>query len=218
MTQMRGKNTCRILKEIRRQIAEQNDIEMVISECTYQGDCLGTCPKCEDEVRYLERELEKRQRLGKAAVISGIALTTMLGLPSCGSNAHTTQQESTQVETTTEEESDFLGFVAGEETPEFPGGIARLGSFIKENLQYPQEAIDAGIEGSVFLTFDIEEDGSVTNAKVKRGLGYGIDEEALRIVNSMPKWKPGKQGGEPAKFTYTLPIKFSLNKEENEKQ
>jgi len=81
---MKGKKTCKILKDIRRQIALDNDIELVISECTYQGDCLGTCPKCEAEVRYLERELEKRQRLGKVAMISGMALTTMLGLSSCG--------------------------------------------------------------------------------------------------------------------------------------
>ena len=70
----RGKQTCKILKEIRKQIAEENDIELVISECTYQGDCLGTCPKCEAEVRYLERELEKRQRLGKAAVVAGLSV------------------------------------------------------------------------------------------------------------------------------------------------
>ena len=79
----RGKQTCKILKEIRKQIAAENDIELVISECTYQGDCLGTCPKCEAEVRYLERELEKRQRLGKAAVIAGMAVGTMLTATSC---------------------------------------------------------------------------------------------------------------------------------------
>ena len=70
----RGKQTCKILKEIRRQIAEENDIKLVIEECTYQGDCLGTCPKCEAEVRYLERELEKRQRIGKAAVVAGLSV------------------------------------------------------------------------------------------------------------------------------------------------
>ena len=70
----RGKQTCKILKEIRKQIAEENDIELVVSECTYQGDCKGTCPKCEAEVRYLERELEKRQRLGKAAVVAGLSV------------------------------------------------------------------------------------------------------------------------------------------------
>ena len=64
----RGKKTCKILKEIRKQIAEENDISLITEECNYKGDCLGTCPKCEEEVRYLERELEKRQRLGKVAV------------------------------------------------------------------------------------------------------------------------------------------------------
>ena len=70
----RGKQTCKILKEIRKQIAAENDIKLVIEECTYQGDCLGTCPKCEAEVRYLEHELEKRQRLGKAAVVVGLSV------------------------------------------------------------------------------------------------------------------------------------------------
>ena len=79
----RGKQTCKILKEIRKQIAAENDIKLVIEECTYQGDCKGTCPKCEAEVRYLERELEKRQRLGKAAVIAGLSLGTMLTVSSC---------------------------------------------------------------------------------------------------------------------------------------
>ena len=81
----KGKRTCKILKEIRKQIAEENDINLVIEECTYQGDCTGTCPRCEAEVRYLEQELEKRQRLGKAVMISGLAVTTMLGAASCDS-------------------------------------------------------------------------------------------------------------------------------------
>ena len=69
----KGKQTCKILKEIRRQIAENNDIEYVTSECKRQGDCAGTCPKCEAEVRYLERELERRARLGKAVTVAGLA-------------------------------------------------------------------------------------------------------------------------------------------------
>ena len=84
----RGKQTCKILKEIRKQIAAENDIELVISECTYQGDCMGTCPKCESEVRYLERELEKRQRMGKAAVFAGMSLGTLLAATGC---CHSTQ-------------------------------------------------------------------------------------------------------------------------------
>ena len=73
----KGKQTCKILKEIRKQIAAENDIDLVVSECTYQGDCKGTCPKCESEVRYLERELEKRQRLGKAAMVAGLSVGLM---------------------------------------------------------------------------------------------------------------------------------------------
>lgn len=73
----RGKQTCKILKEIRRQIAEANGIELVTSECRYKGDCLGTCPKCEAEVRYLEQQLRSRQRIGKAVAIAGISVASL---------------------------------------------------------------------------------------------------------------------------------------------
>ena len=72
----RGKQTCKILKEIRRQIAEANDIEFVVSECRYKGDCLGTCPKCEAEVRYLEQQLRVRSLAGKAVSLAGISVAT----------------------------------------------------------------------------------------------------------------------------------------------
>lgn len=80
---MKGKEKCKILKEIRREIAANNDIEFVTSECKHQGDCLGTCPKCEAELRYLERELEKRQRLGKAVAVAGLTVSVALTSSSC---------------------------------------------------------------------------------------------------------------------------------------
>ena len=80
---MNGKNKCKILKEIRRQIAEQNDIEYVTSECQHKGDCKGTCPKCEAEVRYLEKELEKRQKLGRTVAVAGIAVALALSSVGC---------------------------------------------------------------------------------------------------------------------------------------
>ena len=80
---MKGKKRCKILKEIRRQIAENNDIEFITSECKYQGDCPGTCPKCEAEVRYLERELEKRMRLGKAVAVAGLAVALTTSTAGC---------------------------------------------------------------------------------------------------------------------------------------
>ena len=84
----RGKQTCRILKDIRRQIAEANDIEFITSECQYQGDCLGTCPKCEAEVRYLEQQLERKRMAGKAITILGISagLVAMAPMTSCSSS------------------------------------------------------------------------------------------------------------------------------------
>ena len=80
---MNGKSKCRILKEIRREIARQNDIEFVTSECKFQGNCTGTCPKCESEVRYLEQELAKRQRNGKAVAVAGIAAAMLVTAAGC---------------------------------------------------------------------------------------------------------------------------------------
>lgn len=79
---MRGKEKCRALREIRQKIAEQNDIAYIVSECRHQGDCSGTCPKCESELRYLETQLKIRQNLGKAIAITGLAIT-MPALTAC---------------------------------------------------------------------------------------------------------------------------------------
>ena len=80
----RGKETCRILKDIRRQIAEANDIEFITSECRYQGDCLGTCPKCEAEVQYLEQQLSARHAAGKTIALASIS-AGLIALSSCSS-------------------------------------------------------------------------------------------------------------------------------------
>ena len=80
---MNGKDKCRILKDIRRQIAEQNDIEWVVSECQHKGKCKGTCPKCESEVRQLEQALAKRRRIGKAVMVAGVSAACMTGLSAC---------------------------------------------------------------------------------------------------------------------------------------
>ena len=86
---MNGKGKCKILKDIRRQIAKDNDIEFVTAECKYQGDCTGTCPKCEAEVRYLEQELAKRQKAGKAIAVAGIAAALVIGAAGCGMDSPT---------------------------------------------------------------------------------------------------------------------------------
>mgnify|MGYP001091912956 CR=1 FL=1 len=90
----RGKQTCKILKEIRRQIAEANGIEFVTSECRYRGDCLGTCPKCEAEVRYIEQQLRSRQRMGKAVALAGISAGMIL-MSGCSGTSSSNQSDET---------------------------------------------------------------------------------------------------------------------------
>lgn len=121
----RGKRTCKILKEIRRQIAEANGIEFITSECRYKGDCLGTCPKCEAEVRYLEQQLSARSIAGKAVALAGISagMVLMSGCSGTSSNEskmnsrgntvvtaeHTEMMDNTtQGEPAVEEETDII--------------------------------------------------------------------------------------------------------------
>ena len=80
---MNGKSKCKVLKDIRKKIAEANDIAYVTSDCKYQGECSGTCPKCEAEVRYLEEELVKRKSLGKIVAVAGIAATLVVASAGC---------------------------------------------------------------------------------------------------------------------------------------
>lgn len=103
-----------------------------------------------------------------------------------------------------------------EQTPEYPGGFEAMSDFINANLVYPQEAIDAGIEGRVFVGFWVETDGSLSDIKVLRGIGYGCDEAAMAVVNKMPKWMPAMQKGEPVRMSYMLPIIFKLENEKSE--
>lgn len=97
-----------------------------------------------------------------------------------------------------------------DEMPVFPGGEQAMMKYIAENIKFPQEAKDKEIAGRVFLAFVVEKDGSVSNVEVKRGIGGGCDDEAVRVVKAMPKWKPGKQKGEPVRVSYMLPVNFKL--------
>lgn len=104
-------------------------------------------------------------------------------------------------------------FVVVEKSPEFPGGNDSLYAFIGRNIKYPEMAKKNKIEGRVFVTFVIEKDGQVSSAKILRDIGGGCGEEALRVVNSMPKWKPGTQRGNPVRVQFNLPIMFQLQKQ-----
>ncbi len=100
-------------------------------------------------------------------------------------------------------------FVVVEDMPSFPGGDPVR--WINKNVKYPVIAQENGIQGKVFVQFVIEKDGSITNVKVLRGVDASLDKEAVRVVQSMPKWKPGKQRGKPVRVSYNVPINFRLS-------
>lgn len=95
-----------------------------------------------------------------------------------------------------------------EQMPEFPGGTAKMLTFISENIKYPQSAMEKGIEGKCFIQFVIDVDGSITNVELMRGFDEECDAEALRVINLMPKWKPGKKDGKPVRVIYMIPVAF----------
>jgi TonB family protein len=101
-------------------------------------------------------------------------------------------------------------FVIVEDMPEFPGGELALRNYLNEKLDYPQVAKENGIEGKVYVTFVVGSDGKVRDAKIARGVDPALDAEALKVVSSLPEWKPGKQRGQNVAVFYTVPINFSL--------
>lgn len=103
-------------------------------------------------------------------------------------------------------------FVNVEQMPEFPGGPKEMMKFIGDNLIYPVIASEMGVSGTVIVQFVVGRDGKIGNIKVVRGIGSGCDEAAIRVLEKMPAWNPGRQGGKPVLVYFTLPFRFRLNK------
>jgi periplasmic protein TonB len=101
-------------------------------------------------------------------------------------------------------------FVFVEQMPQFPGGEKEMINFIKRNLRYPITAIENGIKGTVTVNFVVGKDGKITQIRIIRGIGGGCDEEAVRILEKMPAWSPGRQAGIPVLVAYSLPFRFVL--------
>ena len=282
----RGKTICGVLKTIRKQVADANKIKYEPRECHHQGECRGTCPACEAEVRYIERELGLRRQLGKAVAIVGIS-AGLSALSGCGDKAKKVDnvseeeskltvgkvmvepvktvdgdveyrspvdtvivdkdpatikkrtapfkavvpepEEADSVACEKEEEVLIFGnvdeinpdtwivdpestevFDVVQQMPSFPGGDRKLMEYLAENTRYPKECEESCIHGRVIVTLVIEKDGSITNVKVVRSLDPRLDEEAVRIVSSMPKWYPGKQNGVTVRVRYIIPVTFRV--------
>ena len=119
-------------------------------------------------------------------------------------------EEYVPVEVEEEEVVEQEIFQIVEEMPSFPGGEGELLKYVATHIKYPQIARETGIQGRVFVGFVVEPDGSVSNVKILRGIGGGCDEEAVRVIKSLPKWKPGKQRGKAVRVSYQIPVFFKL--------
>ena len=203
-----GKSVCNTLKQIRLDVARANGIDYVPAPCNHKGDCAGTCPACESEVEYLEKEISRRHSLGKAVLIAGIGLTSLTAMASTSSDAMTASSSGIENQVV-RSDNEFFG--SSGHMPSFPGGDAALMRFLSEHVVYPEEAAKNHIEGKVIVQFIIEKDGSVGEVKVARGVDKELDAEAVRVCKLLPKFSPGRNAdGEPIKIWYTLPITFKI--------
>ena len=101
-----------------------------------------------------------------------------------------------------------------DEMPQFPGGMAGLMQYLSTNVRYPEDAKESGAQGRVIVSFFVEKDGSISNARVTKPTYSSLDEEALRVISAMPKWTPGKQNGEAVRVKYSIPVSFRMNNKE----
>lgn len=184
---MKGKDKCKILKEIRKEIAKNNDIEYVTSECKYNGECKGTCPKCEAEVRYLEQELEKRRALGKKVAVAGITAASFVSLGSMTACNISFLENNSGVETLDGD----IAYVPEDDTADvecsYPSDDSEIiGEMVEETFEYSYEldgdiAIDyVGITSMDELIAELERNGyTVERTAVEQQLLSG---ERYRLV------------------------------------
>ena len=226
----RGKRTCKILKEIRQEIARANDIALVTSECRYQGDCAGTCPKCEAEVAYLEQQLSLRRMAGKAVVLSGlVASSWMAPLTSQASegvdvltnkqlNALKVDSVPKQIELPPvgdvpkqkrHEREEVFGSVG--QMPSYPGGIDSLFIDVERILESPMfpEGQD---DFRVVVQLQILEDGNIGKIKIVRGSNPISDDAVIAAMRKLKRFNPGSENGVRKKMWFTLPIDFKFPK------
>jgi len=199
-----------------------NQVTETMNDCKqYQYHLLGLAHTKKEtglcnnfNVSHLKRRIimmnKKRTRTAgriKYALFAPLAAALLLASNiSCISS----EKQEEMIEATESRAADGEVFQVVEEMPEFPGGMAECMKFLGKNIKYPAEAIEKGIQGRVIVQMIIEKDGTLTNAKIARGVDPLLDQEALRVVNLSPKWIPGKQRGEAVRVKYTLPVMFKL--------
>ena len=215
----RGKQTCRILKEIRCSIAEANDISLVISECSYQGDCTGTCPRCEAEVRFLEHQLRLRRLAGKAVVLAGLS-TALAPLTGCTPQSASAATIEIQVDTLERFDShriiqkeyiepyNFKG-VCSIALVEAKPDVDSVNRYIESHLIIPPSAVENKTNGRLAIEFTVDSTGTVTQKRIVRPYSEEIDRQVLDIAETLSKIRPAEVKGikVPCSFCVVINIK-----------
>jgi TonB family protein len=153
----------------------------------------------------MKKQLNK---LAKSSALVIIALAAICTTGYAQSNNDSTAGDTTITNTTLPKEEEKQVFFIVENMPEFPCGEVGLNKYLEENIVYPEEAKNKGLEGKVFIYFIVSKTGDVENIKVAKGIDPLLDNEAIRVVQNMPKWKPGSQRGKPVEVSFSLPIAF----------
>lgn len=189
-------------QELVKQILIPQSIESVFKRTRVQVQKLSEGRQIPQEWSKLNVDFAFRQTDTENKTNTSRTETIIISQPPESDNTSSTQERVNEMEPV---------FTLVEEEPRFLGGEEGRIKWITSNIQYPEEAKQAGIQGTVFVSFVIEKDGSTSNPIIKRGIGGGCDEEVLRLIKSMPKWTPGKQKGSPVRVQFNLPIKFTLS-------
>ena len=166
---------------------------------------MGTCPRCESEVRQLEEALSLRKNLAKKVSILGVAVGMAFSCATMASAQTIVPADSTEIIQINGEIPDPIQPTKAE----FIGGMDSLQKFLAENFKLPPLG-EHMFKGTIWVEFVVEETGEITHVKVIKGLYPSLDEEAKRLVSSMPPWKPAQSYGQPARSTYTLPITIQM--------
>jgi len=175
-------------------------------------------PKPEETVEFTEPEVNPNPDMVEADIPSQEEMQQSgtqvasddASTSSNGSASTSTSSRNSQGSTNDAQREDDKVFEVVEQEPQFPGGQKALMQYLSNNINYPKQAREQGTDGRVIVQFIVKKDGSISQIKVMKGLGYGLDEEAIRLVKNMPNWQPGVQGGSKVNVQYTLPIKFDL--------
>ena len=162
--------------------------------------------------------LKNSSLLKLLALLPLLGVSLVLQAETINDHVYYNSQQADTVSTQGQKDESQYFFEIPDQMPEFPGGLSELKNFLSKNVRYPKLAQKAGVEGRVLAQFVVEKDGSVNNVKVVKHVNQELDAEAVRVIKSMPKWKPGIKNGAPVRVRYTLPISFRLDKSAKSKK